>query len=53
MEKIITMKDLNRDIEQCCILGREQYNWTDEQCLRFAAVLMENLVKEGWRIVEG
>lgn len=53
MEKTVTMKDLNWGIEQCCNLGRTQYNWTDDMCLQFAADLMERLARDGWRIVEG
>lgn len=28
------------------------HGFTDEQCLTFSANLMENLAKDGWRIVE-
>lgn len=53
MEKKITMAMLNETIEIACETLRKNCSWTDEQCLTFAADLMENLAKDGWKIVEG
>lgn len=53
MEKKITMAMLNETIEVACDNLRKNCGFTDEQCLTFAADLMENLAKDGWRIVEG
>lgn len=53
MEKTIKMSTLNAAIESACNNLRMDFNWTDEQCLTFAANLMENLASDGWRIVEG
>ena len=52
MEKIITMAKLNETIEIACETLRKNCGFTDEMCLTFAADLMENLAKDGWRIVE-
>ena len=53
MEKKITMAMLNETIEVACDNLRRNCGFTDEQCLTFAADLMENLAKDGWKIVEG
>ena len=53
MEKKITMAMLNETIEVACDNLRMNCGFTDEQCLTFAADLMENLAKDGWKIVEG
>lgn len=53
MEKKITMVMLNETIEVACDNLRRNCGFTDEQCLTFAADLMENLAKDGWKIVEG
>lgn len=52
MEKTITMTTLNETIEVACDSLRKYCGFTDEQCLTFAADLMENLAKDGWRIVK-
>ena len=53
MEKIIKMSTLNAAIEAACNTLSMNCGFTDEQCLTFAADLMENLAKDGWKIVEG
>ena len=53
MEKKIKMSTLNAAIEAACNNLRMNCGFTDEQCLTFAADLMENLAKDGWKIVEG
>lgn len=53
MEKKITMAMLNATIETACDTLRNNLGWTDEECMTFAANLMENLAKDGWKIVEG
>jgi hypothetical protein len=50
MEKTITMSTLNAAIEAACNNLRNNLGWTDDECLEFAANLMENLVKDGWTI---
>ena len=50
MEKPITMAMLNETIEVACDNLRKNCGFTDEQCLTFAADLMENLAKDGWTI---
>lgn len=52
MEKTITMTELSEAIEVACETLRKDHGFTDEQCLTFSANLMENLAKDGWRIVE-
>lgn len=52
MEKKITMAMLNAAIEAACNNLRMNCGFTDEMCLTFVADLMENLAKDGWRIVE-
>ena len=52
MEKTITMAKLNETIEIACETLHKDHGFTDEQCLTFSADLMENLAKDGWRIVE-
>lgn len=50
MKKKITMAMLNETIEVACDNLRKNCGFTDEQCLTFAADLMENLAKDGWTI---
>lgn len=52
MEKKITMAMLNAEIEAACNNLRNNFGWSDDECLTFAADLMENLAKDGWKIVE-
>lgn len=52
MEKTIKMSTLNAAIEAACNNLRMNCGFTDEQCLTFAADLLENLVKDGWRAVD-
>ena len=53
MEKTITTTVLNAAIEAACNNLRNNLGWSDEECVTFAANLMENLDKDGWKIVEG
>ena len=50
MEKTLTTTALNAIIEANL---RNNLGWQDEECATFAANLMENLDKDGWKIVEG
>lgn len=52
MEKTIKMSTLNAAIEAACNNLYMNCGFTNEQCLTFAADLMENLAKDGWKIVE-
>lgn len=52
MEKTIKMSTLNAAIEAACNNLRMNCSFTDEQCLTFAADLLENLAKDGWKVVE-
>lgn len=52
MEKTIKLSTLSAAIESACNNLRMDFNWTDEQCMTFVADLMENLAKDGWKIVE-
>lgn len=53
MEKTIKTSALNAAIESACNILRNSLGWSDEECMTFAANLMENLDKDGWKIVEG
>lgn len=53
MEKTIKTSTLNAVIESACSTLRNSLGWSDEECTTFAANLMENLDKDGWKIVEG
>ena len=53
MEKTLTTTVLNAVIEAACNTLRNSLGWSDEECITFAANLMENLDKDGWEIVEG
>lgn len=53
MEKTITATVLNAAIEAACDNLRNNLGWADDECATFAANLMENLNKDGWKIVEG
>lgn len=50
MEKTITMSTLNAAIEAACSTLRMNCGFTEEQCLTFAADLMEKLARDGWKI---
>ena len=52
MEKIIKLSTLNAAIESACDTLRNSLGWSDEECMTFAANLMENLAKDGWKIDE-
>lgn len=52
MEKTIDMKTLNAAIEAACDNLRNNLGWTDDECLTFAANLMENLARDGWKVIE-
>lgn len=52
MEKTITEVKLNEAIEVACDNLRKNCGFTDEQCLEFVANFIENLNKEGWKIIE-
>ena len=53
MEKTITTTVLNAAIEAACDNLRNNLGWSEDECATFAANLMENLDKNGWKIVEG
>lgn len=53
MEKTLTTTVLNAVIEAACNTLRNSLGWSDKECITFAANLMENLDKDGWKIVEG
>ena len=50
--KTMTMKELDLTITLACETLRKECEWTDDECMRFAANFMENLVKDGWKVVE-
>lgn len=52
MEKVICITTLNAAIEAACDNLRNNLGWTDEQCFEFAANLMENLARDGWKVKE-
>ena len=52
MKKTITMAMLNKTIKVACDNLRKNCGFTDEMCLTFAADLMQNLAKDGWKIEE-
>ena len=52
MEKTVKLNTLSAAIESACNNLRTNYSFTDEQCMEFVANLMENLAKDGWKIVE-
>jgi hypothetical protein len=52
MEKVICLTTLNAAIEAACDNLRNNLGWTDDQCLEFAANLMENLARDGWKVKE-
>ena len=53
MEKTIKLSTLSAAIEFACNNLRTNYYFTDEQCMEFVANFMENLARDGWKIVEG
>ena len=53
MEKKIKLSTLSAAIESACNNLRTNYSFTDEQCMEFVANFMENLARDGWKIVEG
>lgn len=52
MEKTIKLSTLSAAIETACNNLRTNCSFTDEQCMEFVANFMENLAKDGWKIVE-
>ena len=52
MEKKIKLSTLSAAIESACNSLRTNYSFTDEQCMEFVANFMENLARDGWKIVE-
>ena len=52
MEKTIKLSTLSAAIEFACNNLRTNYYFTDEQCMEFVVNFMENLAKDGWKIVE-
>lgn len=53
MEKTIKLSTLSAEIEFACNNLRTNYSFTDEQCMEFVANFIENIAKDGWKIVEG
>lgn len=52
MEKTIKLSTLSAAIETACNNLRTNFSFTDEQCMEFVANFMENLARDGWKIVE-
>lgn len=52
MEKTIKLSTLSAAIEAACNNLRTNFSFTDEQCMEFVANFMENLARDGWKIVE-
>ena len=52
MEKTIKLSTLSAAIESACNNLRMNFSFTDEQCMEFVVNFMENLAKDGWKIVE-
>ena len=52
MEKTIKLSTLSAAIESACNNLRMNFSFTDEQCMEFVANVMEDLARDGWKIVE-
>ena len=52
MEKTIKLSTLSTAIETACNNLRTNFSFTDEQCMEFVDNFMENLARDGWKIVE-
>ena len=53
MAKTIKRSALNATIKSTCNNLRNNFDWSDEDCITFAANLIEVLDKYGWKIEEG